>query len=55
MFAIGENIAALRKSRGITQEQLGHLVGVSARRSASGKKAACLTRNFYPPLPRPWV
>ena len=36
---IGVHIAALRKAKGLTQEQLAARIGVSAQRSASGRQA----------------
>ena len=50
MFAIGENIAALRKSRGITQEQLGHLVGVSAQAVSKWEKGGMPDAELLPAI-----
>ena len=48
MFVIGENIAALRKKRGITQEQLGQLVGVSAQAVSKWEKGGMPDAELLP-------
>lgn len=50
MFAMGQHIAALRKERGITQEQLGQLVGVSAQAVSKWEKGGMPDAELLPAI-----
>ena len=50
MYPIGETIAALRKERGITQEQLGQLVGVSAQAVSKWEKGGMPDAELLPAI-----
>ncbi len=49
---LNERIASVRKAAGLTQEQLGELVGVSRRRQQVGKRSGRAGRpDHYRPVP----
>ena len=49
---LSEQIAALRKERGLTQEQLGNLVGVSAQAVSKWEKGGTPDVELLPILSR---
>ncbi len=50
VFNLNENIAALRKERGLTQEQLGQMVGVSAQAVSKWEKGGAPDVELLPVL-----